>query len=328
MMIDFDRFLTRFRQFGGWRLVLQYVRMGVLWTGVCALARCVLHGRSLKAAYPIITKKVDNILLHRYRHILDENKESYTQKASGSGEMPKIIWFSWLQGMDNAPEIVKACLASQKEHLPDYEFRIVDLDNFRQWVELPEYVERKFCKGLIPPASYSDLLRLALLKKYGGVWMDASVYCSGFGNDKLRSRWESIMSSGFTVFRYFRRGHREASGLSNWFIAAVPDHVVVVSVLDMLLAYWRDFDCLVDYYVFHQFLGLALREFPEVVANMPRENSYHSILLGDALGRTFREEDWKDLVEHVSIHKMNYRKAEQASVNKNGYYWHVVNRAF
>lgn len=28
-MVDFDRLITRFRQFGGWRLVWQYVRMGV-----------------------------------------------------------------------------------------------------------------------------------------------------------------------------------------------------------------------------------------------------------------------------------------------------------
>lgn len=60
-----------------------------------------------------------------------------------------------------------------------YEFRIVDLTNYHNWVQLPQYVEEKFRKGLIPPALFSDLLRLALLKQYGGVWMDASVYCSG-----------------------------------------------------------------------------------------------------------------------------------------------------
>ena len=58
-MVDFDRLITRFRQFGGWRLVWQYVRMGVLWTGVCALIRC-----ALKTAYPVITEKVDRILVH------------------------------------------------------------------------------------------------------------------------------------------------------------------------------------------------------------------------------------------------------------------------
>lgn len=48
--------------------------MGVLWTGVCALIRCALKGRSLKAAYPVITEKVDRILIRQYRYILDERK--------------------------------------------------------------------------------------------------------------------------------------------------------------------------------------------------------------------------------------------------------------
>lgn len=73
-------------------------------------------------------------------------------------------------------------------------------------------------------------------------------------------------------------------GLSNWFIAAMPHQIVISSVLDMLLAYWKDYYCLVDYYIFHLFLGLSLREFPMVEARMPRENSYHSILLGMPCG--------------------------------------------
>ena len=57
---------------------------------------------------------------------------------------------------------------------------------------------------------------------------------------------------------------------------------------------------------------------------MPRENSYHSILLGDSLGRTFRQEEWQDLIDHVSIHKLNYRKVEMGRKNPMGYYWHVM----
>lgn len=328
-MRDFIVLKNRFFQFGGWRLLWQYARMGVLWTGVGALGRCALHGKSLKAAYPVITQKVDDVLVARYRHVLDENKARLAQENFGENDkdschtVPKIVWFSWLQGMSNAPEIVKACLASQMKHLPDYDFRIVDLEDYSQWVELPEYVVKKFRKGQIPPASFSDLLRLSLLKKCGGIWMDASVYCTGFENDKLRERWDRIMKSELTVFRYFKRGCRIPCGLSTWFFASVPNHIVIATVLDMLLAYWKDFDCLVDYYIIHLFLGMALQEFPEVMEKMPRENSYHSLLLGNALGREFCEEAWNDLIEHVSIHKMNYRKADEAMKNKNGYYWHI-----
>ena len=154
--------------------------------------------------------------------------------------------------------------------------------------------------------------------------MDATVFCSGFGNEKLQERWDRIMQSELTVFRYFRRGVKAPVGLSNWFIAAVPNEIIISSIFDMILAYWKDFDCLVDYYIFHLFLGLSLREFPMVEARMPRENSYHSILLGDALGRTFHQEQWQDLIDHVSIHKLNYRKVGEVSKNSKGYYWYIM----
>lgn len=84
--------------------------------------------------------------------------------------------------------------------------------------------------------------------------MDATVFCSSFGNEKLQGRWDRIMQSELTVFRYFKRGAMAPVGLSNWFIAAVPHHIVISSVLDMLLVYWKDYNCLVDYYIFHLFL--------------------------------------------------------------------------
>ena len=326
---DFDKFKARFRQFGGWRLVWQYARMGVLWTGVKALLRCAINGKSLKSAYPVITKSVDEILTKKYRHILDENRDWYKEGMPGnesqrSHTVPKIVWTAWLQGTENAPELVKACLASQKKHLGGYEFRVLDVNNYQQWVELPKYVVRKYQKGQIPPAAFSDLLRLAVLKKYGGIWMDATVYCSGFEDDNLKARWKRIEQSELTFFRYFERGRKEPIGISNWFIAAVPEHIVISNILDMLLAYWKDFNCLVNYYVFHMFLGLNLKEYPKVAAKMPQENSFHSLLLGNALGRTYRENDWQELKEHVSIHKLNFRKAKEAMKNPKGYYNYIT----
>lgn len=81
-MLDFDRLRSRFAQFGGWRLVWQYARMGVLWTGIMALIRCALKGVSMKAAYPVITRKVDERLILRYRHILDDNKRRLLKEQS------------------------------------------------------------------------------------------------------------------------------------------------------------------------------------------------------------------------------------------------------
>ena len=325
LMKDFDKFKKRFVQFGGWRLILQYARMGVLWTGVKALIRCVVSGKSFKAAYPAVTERVDEILIERYRHILDENKDRFSKANPNSGKrresaVSRIIWSAWLQGLDNAPEMVNVCLESHQKHLPGYEFRVLDMENYRQWVELPEWVEEKYARGMIPAALFSDVLRVAVLKRYGGVWMDASVLCTGFGNQQLQKQWTEVENSQFAVFRYYRKGDRYPSGLSNWFIAATPDNIVLTSVYDMLTAYWRDYDCTIDYYMMHLFISCALKAFPEMERGMPKLNSRYSFFLGDALSRTYSQEAWQELVDHVAIHKLNYRKAEEAQKNPLSYY--------
>ena len=325
LMKDFDKFKKRFVQFGGWRLILQYARMGVFWTGVKALLRCVVSGKSLKAAYPAVTERVDEILIERYRHILDENKDRFSKANPNSGKpresaVSRIIWSAWLQGLDNAPEMVNVCLESHQKLLPGYEFRVLDMENYPQWVELPEWVEEKYARGMIPAALFSDVLRVAVLKRYGGVWMDASVLCTGFDNQQLQKQWTEVENSRFAVFRYYRKGDRYPSGLSNWFIAATPDNVVLTSVYDMLTAYWRDYDCTIDYYMMHLFISCALKAFPEMERGMPKLNSRYSFFLGDALSRTYSQEAWQELVDHVAIHKLNYRKAEEAQKNPLSYY--------
>ena len=87
-----------------------------------------------------------------------------------------VVWFCWLQGLDEAPAIVKACYNSLKRHLVQefkvqgvqgYVIKVIDSDNWKEYVELPSYIVKKWEKGRSPAALFSDLLRLELLIKYG-----------------------------------------------------------------------------------------------------------------------------------------------------------------
>lgn len=70
--LDLDKLRHRFLQFGGWSLLWQYAKMGVLWCGIKALIRCVVSGASVKTAYPSIIQGVEEILVKRYRPFLDK----------------------------------------------------------------------------------------------------------------------------------------------------------------------------------------------------------------------------------------------------------------
>ena len=108
--LDLDKLRHRFLQFGGWSLLWQYAKMGVLWCGIKALIRCVVSGVSVKTAYPSIIQGVEEILAKRYRPILDKRLHEQAGAEGGTIQngVPRIVWCAWLQGIEQAPALVKS----------------------------------------------------------------------------------------------------------------------------------------------------------------------------------------------------------------------------
>lgn len=327
-MVDFDRLIIRFKQFGGWRLAWEYVRMGVMWIGVKEIIKCAIKGKSMKVVYPKITERVDEILyetLHTflegrhttlYAECLSERKSLFEGDLEGH-----IIWFCWLQGLEQAPELVHACLKSLQS-LPDAKVVVIDKDNYRDYIAFPDYILEKYHKGYIPHATMSDMLRLALLSKHGGVWIDSTVLATY--RDEHSEFWHNILNSEFFLYRYFKNGR--VNGISTWFIAAKPNNPIVNETLQLMYAYWKEYDCLVDYYLIHLFIGWSAKRHPEYIRVMPKGNSYHAIMLGGALSRVYDKAQWENLTKHVLFHKMTYRHTEKAKAVANSYYNHIVNK--
>lgn len=282
--------------------------MGVLGTLARASVNCIWHGQSLKSVYPIVTDKVD---VHLKEIIW---KRCHYSESISSVNSNSKVWFCWLQGMDTAPEMVKLCYESICRYLPEREVVVIDEWNYHEYIEVPEYIERKYREGIIPAALFSDILRLELLIKYGGTWIDSTVLMS---NPKAltKTKWlDEVMDAELFMFQYYTRENRFA-GIGNWFITARAGHCVLKTVRDTLYEYWRRYDCVVDYYIFHRVMGWIAEERPEVITNMPRRWAVPSLYLRDRLAMDFDEDFWKELTNHVCLHKLNYRKEKEAKAN-------------
>ena len=48
-----------------------------------------------------------------------------------------------------------------------------------EYVQFPDYIVRKWKEGVISNTHLSDLLRLELLIRYGGLWIDSTTYMTG-----------------------------------------------------------------------------------------------------------------------------------------------------
>ncbi len=313
MFMDFTKLITRFQQFGGMRIVWQYAKLGVLPVVVSGFVRCLVKRQSFKAIYPEVLKRVEPFLVERF--------QISGLKYQGNNllhEHPRVIWWCWLQGLVNAPEIVKACYRSLQINLNDYEIKVIDAENWKEYVEMPDYIVKKWKRKQIPPALFSDLLRLQLLIKYGGSWIDSTVLCTG------KEHTKDYLDADFFVFQYTKPGEKWSGNISNWFITAHSNNEVLMVIRDMLFEYWKDYNCTLDYYIFHLFFAMVAKEYPEQIAAMPYGYSVWSIKLMHHLGDTFNKDQWDKLVSRVSFHKLSFRLSDDIKTNKDNYYNYVL----
>jgi hypothetical protein len=146
-------------------------------------------------------------------------------------EIPRIIWTYWQPSP--APAFIQACLANWRRFAPDHQLRLLDRDSVDQW--LPEL--RADFDGM-PADRQVDWLRIQLLARHGGVWMDASMLLSrdlGWLHETRRRRAADYV--GFYIDRYTTRP--ELPIVENWLMASVPGGRFVTALATA-------FDCALD----------------------------------------------------------------------------------
>ncbi len=131
-------------------------------------------------------------------------------------QLPRLVWFHWAQGFESAPIVVKHCLESWRTQNPDWKIVLLDRKNLSDWVnpdELPVDALRKTSEQV-----YANAVRLALLRRHGGVWADASCWCR-----VPLSSW--LIGRPGDFFAFANPGADRV--MANWFMAAMPDSYIV-----------------------------------------------------------------------------------------------------
>ena len=82
--------------------------------------------------------------------------------------IPKILHYCWIGGAP-LPELAEKCIASWKEHIPDWKYMRWDETNF-DIAAAPLYVRQAYEARKF--AFVSDYVRLWALEQYGGLYMD------------------------------------------------------------------------------------------------------------------------------------------------------------
>jgi hypothetical protein len=147
--------------------------------------------------------------------------------ADGARPIPKIVWSVWFQGLARRPELVRRCQESWQERNPGW--RVVLLDD----ETIPAHASLDYGSPAVAalwPNHRSDLLRLDLLSRHGGVWADGTVVCA-----RPLDEWlPAATPSGFFAFAQ----PAPTRVVSSWFLAAAPGNPLVARWFERMRAYW------------------------------------------------------------------------------------------
>lgn len=81
----------------------------------------------------------------------------------------KIIFTFW-EPHDKIPGYISLCIKTWKKFFPDYEIKILDYKSLKDYI--PEELFFNIIDKNMSLAMQADAIRVALLKLYGGLWMD------------------------------------------------------------------------------------------------------------------------------------------------------------
>lgn len=131
------------------------------------------------------------------------------------------------------------------------------------------------------------------------------------------------MDADLFLFQYTKQGSLPMS-ISNWFISAHSNNEVLIVLRDMLYAYWKDYSCVLDYYIFHLFFAMISKEYPEQMLAMPYGQSQNSIALMHNWEKSFNQKKWEHLTERVCYHKLSHRVEDSVKGDKDNYYNAII----
>lgn len=214
----------------------------------------------------------------------------------------RSAWTMWWQGEEAAPDIVKACWNSQRKNLPhDVSLRILTKDNFREYIDIPDYILDKYQSGLILPAHLSDIVRCCLLYKYGGVWLDSTILMCG-------PMPRECLDYPIYTRTTFGREFNSKAVWAIWLLCSHSGEKLFRFVMEAYFYYFMHYDRIKYYLTTDYLIGIACNCFPDICSRLNQipYNNIKAMVLGRHLKESYDAESYREYTEGTFIQKLTW----------------------
>ena len=265
----------------------------------------------------IINKQKRSILKAKWaKHNFKKYLVASTKQNNSKEEKEeKIIWQYWHQGEEKAPDIVKKCLNSIKRHYPDYQINVLSFNTISNYIELPQRFYWLLENKKISTAHFSDVLRLYLLSKYGGLWIDATMYATGKLSDE-------ILEADFFMFQKNPKIDQMQNNSSCYLIKSKKHNIFLGSIKSSIEKYWSKNDFIINYFMFEHMVTLLSnlnKELIEEWEKMPCIYTKNVTAIQDKKFEKLDKADFDNILKETQIHKLTYKTIPENYKEENTY---------
>ena len=232
-------------------------------------------------------------------------------------QTPRYLWLFWAQGAKHAPIVVKHCIKRWKALNPGWKVVLLDNSNVGKFIKI-----HKLCSEPthLQMAHQSDLIRLQLLHRYGGVWADATTYCRAPLDDWI----DDACQSGFFAF------HQPAPDrvMSNWFLASHKGNPIPEILFGSLTKYFKK-NKEYPYFIFHlifEELANNNHTFSKIWQDTPKISAVppHLLFHAGLVNPITDELKQKILESKTPMFKLSW-KVDENQYNKNTILYYLLN---
>lgn len=261
-------------------------------------------------------------IYEKYGNIIKKNKY---EKLSSLIKKDDPIWVFWYQGLSNAPDIVKICVASIKKNAGNHRVIIITKSNLLQYVNMPKYILEKVDSGQITLTHFSDILRMALLYEHGGIWSDATLFWSDSINNHFNDSTFITINHGL-----FSDYHVCKGKWTGFFIGASKNNPAIKLFRDIFYEYWKNENCLYCYYLIDVIIATCYDNVDyvrDMIDDVPINNT--SVFeLNKILNEPYNKEQFDRLLRRNWLHKLSYKTKLNEKIEEQVTFYGTIKNQF
>lgn len=259
-----------------------------------------------KIAWFLLQRKHNSILRYLYRYY-NRAVRADTQQLSDNKVMKgyeKCIWTAWFQGEENAPEVIQLTIASIRKNANKHNVVLLTDDNLHTYIDIPDRIQKKYLNGTIGKAAYADIIRLMILAKYGGIWVDATILMnSPFDETCYDMPFFSIGVDGKKS--QFISSNRWIAGI----VGSNGNSKYSYILSKMFNDYWLDHDEYIDYFIIDYMIAILYNNDIgfKIIVDSFSKMKFHTNELRMVMDKQYSESCMNNLLRKGQLYSLTYR---------------------